>query len=278
MADPSSDADEIMSHAGKENFPVASLLFPRRLRPHLLAVYGFARLVDQLGDEARGDRRRLLAAVSGELDTIYDGGSPSHQLLRRLATTVRRFAIPRSPLDRLVQANVQDQDVARYETFDDLVGYCRLSAQPVGELVLRVAEACTPARLELSDATCTGLQLVEFLQDVGEDAAKGRIYLPAEDLRRFGYSEEDLLGGVVDDRFTCLMAFEAARARRLLVEGRELSRALPGRLGFAIRLYTAGGLAAVDDLRRRGYATLGSSAHVSRSRMWVVGVRELVRT
>ena len=203
----STDAQGIMAQAATENFPVASRLFPRALRPHLLAIYGFARLVDDIGDEAPGDRLSLLAAVSAQLDTIYAGATPSHVLLRRLAYTVRCFDIPRSPLDRLVQANVQDQVVDRYETFADLLAYCRLSAQPVGELVLRVAELCTPERLALSDRVCSGLQLVELWQDLGEDAAKGRIYLPAEDMRRFGYGDDDLLTGVVDDRLRRLMTF-----------------------------------------------------------------------
>jgi len=271
------DVEAIMAHAGKENFPVASRLFPRDLRPHLLTVYGYARLVDQLGDDARGDRRRLLAAVAAELDAIYEGGTPAHPLLQRLAATVRRFDLPRHPFDRLLQANLQDQEVTRYDTFDELLQYCRLSAQPVGELVLRVAELCTPERLALSDDTCVGLQLVEFCQDVGEDAGRGRIYLPAEDMRRFGYAEDDLLGGVADERFVRLMRFEAGRAGEYLERGRGLSRTLPGRLGFAIRLYSAGGFAALDDLERRGYSTLGSSAHVSRGRLFCAGLRELVR-
>ena len=274
----STDAQRIMSHAATENFPVASRLFPRALRPHLLAIYGFARLVDDIGDEAPGDRLGLLAAVSAQLDTIYAGGMPSHLLLRRLAHTVRRFDIPRSPLDRLVQANEQDQVVGRYETFADLLGYCRLSAQPVGELVLRVAELCTPERLVLSDRVCSGLQLVELWQDIGEDAAMGRIYVPAEDMRRFGYSDDDLLTGVVDDRFRRLMTFEATRTRELLESGRALHRTIPGRLGFAIRLYAAGGLAALDDLRQRGYATFDSSAHAGRGRRWLATARELPRT
>ena len=267
-----------MSQAAGENFPVASRLFPRALRPHLLAVYGFARLVDDLGDEAAGDRLRLLAAVSAELDTIYAGGTPSHVLLRRLAATVRRFDIPRCPLDRLIRANEQDQVVHRYETFADLLDYCRLSAQPIGELVLRVAGLCTPQRLELSDRICSGLQLAEFWQDLGEDAAAGRIYVPAEDMRRFGYSQDDLFAGVVDERFTRLLSFEAARTRWILEGGRGLYRTIPGRLGFAIRLYAAGGFAALDDLQRRGYATFDSSAHASRQCKWLAAARELVRT
>ena len=151
------------------------------------------------------------------------------------------------------------------------------AANPVGELVLRIAEACTPERLELSDATCTGLQLVEFWQDLGEDAAKGRVYIPLEDLERFEYNVDDVLASRPDDRLRRLMSFEAHRTRDLLERGRVLAKTLPGRLGFAVRLFTAGGLAALDDLERRGFDTFSHSAHASRARRLVTGARELVR-
>jgi squalene synthase HpnC len=242
-----------------------------------MSVYGFARLTDDIGDEAPGDRSELLDWLSSEVDVIYAGGAPSHPLLHRLAATVRRFDIPRTPLDRLIQANRQDQQVHRYQRFEELADYCSLSANPVGELVLRIAGACTPDRLELSNATCTGLQLVEFWQDMGEDAGMGRIYVPLEDMARFGYSEADLLGAVVDDRFRRLMGFEADRTRALLLRGRNLARTLRGRTGLAVRLFTAGGLAALDDLARRGYDTFGTSAHASRARMTWRAARELLR-
>jgi len=271
------DAGAVMARAAGENFPVASRLLPRELRSHLLAVYGFARLVDDIGDEAPGDRLSQLAAVSAELDTIYSGGTPRHPLLRRLAGTVRRFDLPREPLDRLIRANEQDQTVHRYESYDDLLGYCRLSAAPVGELVLRVAECCTPGRLALSDHVCAALQLVELWQDLGEDAAMGRIYIPLEDLRRFGYRERDLLAGVCDARFVRLMAFEAQRTGALLEDARPLYRSLPGRVGLAVRLFAAGGFAALDDLARRRYATLDASAHPAKRRLLLAGARELLR-
>jgi squalene synthase HpnC len=268
---------EVLRQARAENFPVASTLFPKGLRPHLLSVYGFARLADDIGDEAPGDRGELLDWLSSEVDVIYAGSMPSHPLLQRLAATVRRFDLPQAPLDRLIQANRRDQQVHRYQRFEELAGYCSLSANPVGELVLQVAGVCTQDRLELSDATCTGLQLVEFWQDLGEDAALGRIYVPLEDMARFGYPEADLLGAVVDDRFRRLMAFEADRTRGLLLRGRKLARTLPGRIGLAVRLFTAGGLAALDDLERRGYDTFGTSAHASRVRMTWFAARELLR-
>jgi squalene synthase HpnC len=273
-------AAEVLARAGGENFPVASLLFPRRLRPHLMSVYGFARLVDQLGDEAgadAADRLRLLDWLDGELDAVYRGSAPSHPLLRRLAWTIEGFSIPREPFDRLIAANRQDQTVARYATFRDLLAYCDLSANPVGELVLYLCRSVTPEHVALSDATCTGLQLVEFWQDLGEDAARGRVYVPQEDLDRFGYDEDRLRRGVADERFRAVMAFEAGRTRGLLERGRPLGRRLPGRMGLAVRLFTAGGLAALGDLARREYDTLRDNAHASRARRAAFAVRELAR-
>ena len=270
-------AADVLAQARVENFPVASMLFPRALRPHLMAVYGFARLVDDIGDEALGDRGGLLDWVAGELDLIYAGGAPSHLLMRHLGITVRLFGLPRVPFDKLIEANRQDQKVSRYATYSELVEYCSLSANPVGELVLQIAGVCTAERLSLSDATCTGLQLVEFWQDLGEDADRGRIYLPLDDLDRFGYGVEDLIAGRRDERFVRLMRFEAGRTRELLVRGRALAGTLRGRLAMAVRLFTAGGLAALDDLERRTFDTFGGSARASRGRRWWTAARELAR-
>jgi squalene synthase HpnC len=261
--------------ARAENFPVASRLFPKALRAPLLSIYGFARMADDIGDEADGDRLALLAWLSGELDAIFAARQPTHPLMRRLAVTIRRFDLPRDPFDRLIAANRQDQVVQRYATYADLADYCHLSADPVGELVLRLVGSCSLDHLALSDATCTALQLVEFLQDLGEDAAMGRIYLPREDLERFRYSEQDLLAGVVNERFVRLMSFEAGRAQSLFERGRPLSQLLPGRVGLAVRLFTAGGMVALADLRRSGFDTLTVSAHVSRMRLGLAGLGEV---
>jgi len=272
-------AAEVLSRSGGENFSVASILFPRELRPHLMAIYGFARLVDQLGDDVGsrgGERLGLLDALEADVDAIYAETSPVHPLLQGLAETVAEFDIPREPLDRLIEANRRDQTTSRYATFDDLLGYCALSANPVGELVLHVCRAATPDRIALSDATCTGLQLVEFWQDLGEDAVRGRIYVPQEDLDRFGAGEDRMLAGIADANFRRLMAFETERTRVWLERGRPLGRTVPGRMGLAVRLFTAGGLAALDDLTRRGYDTFGRNAHSSRARRAAFAARELV--
>ncbi len=226
----------ILPLADQENFSVASLLLGRKTRDHLLAIYGFARLADQLGDEASGDRLALLDHLEEELGRAFDAdGEPEHPVLQRLVPTVRAFDLPREPFLRLIEANRQDQEKTTYATYAELARYCELSANPVGELVLHVFGVATPERIALSDSVCTGLQLVEHWQDVAEDARRGRVYVPAEDLARFGVAREQLSASTVSEPLRALLAFEVARARDLLDEGAPLvgtlkrTRALRGR-------------------------------------------------
>ncbi len=189
---------EVLARAAGENFSVASLILGRQTRAHLLAIYGYARLVDQIGDDAPGDRPALLDRFEADLLRIFDGGGkPEHPVLRRLAPTVHALELPRGPFLRLLEANRRDQETVAYLTYEELLGYCDLSANPVGELVLHVFGAATPDRIALSDRVCTALQLAEHWQDVAEDHAAGRVYLPAEDLARFGVAAADL--GAADD-------------------------------------------------------------------------------
>src|SRR6266513_2688429 len=185
VARPVPSESAVLERAATENFSVASLVLGRATRDHLLAVYGFARLVDQLGDEVEGDRLAHLDWLEAEVGRIYDGVAPEHPLMQRLAPTVRTLGLPREPFVRLIDANRRDQRQQVYATFDELVDYCDLSANPVGELVLHIFGAATPERIAQSDAVCTALQLLEHWQDVHEDHANGRIYLPADDLERF---------------------------------------------------------------------------------------------
>jgi squalene synthase HpnC len=262
---PSWVSDRVMAQAGSENFPVASRFLPVAIRHHLLAIYGFARLVDDVGDEAPGDRLRLLAWLEEELGRVYDG-TPGNPLMRRLVPTVIRFGIPREPFDRLIAANRQDQEVHEYATFEDLVRYCELSANPVGHLVLYVMEKATPSRMRRSDDVCTGLQLVEHWQDVAEDLARGRVYLPQEDLDRFGVARDDLAAPRAGIAFRRLMAFEVGRARDLLDRGAPLAADLGGRAGLAIAGFVAGGRSSLDAIGRAGYDVLTSSPRPSRPR------------
>ena len=248
---PSREA--VMAQAGSENFSVASYLLGPRRRAHLLAIYGFARLVDDLGDEAPGDRLALLDWLEGELDQLYSDRPVEHAVMKSLAGTVDACRLPAEPFRRLIEANRRDQTVTRYETFDELLGYCQLSAAPVGELVLHVFGAATAERIALSDRICAGLQVVEHLQDVLEDHRRGRVYLPREDMRAFGCQENDLAqangGGAVRD----LVAYEADRARALLSAGAPLTRTLPWRSRVAVAGFIAGGRAALEALARTGY-------------------------
>jgi squalene synthase HpnC len=264
-APPSWLADRVLSKAGSENFPVASRLLSRATRRHLMAIYGFARLVDDIGDEAPGDRSRLLDWLDGELSLVYDGG-PTHPLMQRLVSTVHRFDIPREPFQKLIAANRQDQVVSAYGTFDELVAYCDLSANPVGHLVLHVFEGVTPERLERSDAVCTGLQLVEHWQDVAEDFRRGRVYLPQEDLIRFEVGQEDLAAPRASIAFRRLMAFEVGRARRLLDRGAPLAGELGGRAGLAVAAFVAGGRSALEAIGRAGYDVLSRRPRPSPAR------------
>ncbi len=260
---PAATPAEVMAQARSENFPVASRFLPRPQRSHMLALYGFARLVDDAGDEAAGDRLELLDWLDDDLVKVYRG-CPTHPLMRRLAPTVRECRIPSEPFRRLIDANRQDQRVSSYETIDDLLGYCELSANPVGHLVLHVFGAATPERMRLSDAVCSGLQLTEHWQDVAEDAARGRIYLPAADMRRFGCTEADLSGAAASDRLRALIAFEVDRARALLADGLPLVCTLRGRPALAVAAFLAGGRAALDAVERAGYDVLGGPPRASR--------------
>jgi len=266
------DAAEVAARARTENFAVASLLFPRELRPHLRAIYGFARLVDILGDEIPGDRPAALDELERELDACYDG-RPDWPVLRVLQPTIRACGLPREPFWRLIECNRIDQRVSEYETWADLKDYCTYSADPVGRLVLGVlGRAGEPELVSASDDVCTGLQLVNFLQDVPRDLALGRVYLPGEDRRRFGVSELAQPNAPLRK----LLAFESERAAALLAGGPRLRDAIGGRLGRAVGLFARGGLAALDALERADYDVFSGRPAPSRARLAREAFRALV--
>jgi squalene synthase HpnC len=246
---------EILGRAGGENFTVASRLLPAAARSHLLAIYGYARLVDQLGDDYRGDRMAALDWLSGQVDRAEaDPGDRSlHPIVARIGVTIRQTGAGAEPLRNLIEANRQDQLVRRWQSFDDLVGYCRLSADPVGRLVLAAFGAADPQRIAWSDRICTALQLAEHWQDVAEDAAVGRVYVPAEDLERFEVTPDELRSPPAGPRLRALMAFEVARARRVMAEGEPLVGSLRGRTRFAVAGFVAGGRAALDAVADSGF-------------------------
>jgi squalene synthase HpnC len=245
--------------ASAENFPVAMRVLPARYRRHLMALYGFARLTDDIGDEIPPDARlRLLDELEADVARCYDAGSGGPRLaaLRDLAVTVAECGVPAQPLLDLIQANRQDQIVTRYETIEDLVGYCRLSANPVGLVVLYIFGAASPERERLSDSICTALQLVEHWQDVAEDLGNGRIYLPRRDMERFGVTEDDLAAPVTGAQVRALIGYEAARASALLDEGAPLIGTLRGWARLAVAGYVAGGRAALSAIERSGHDVL----------------------
>jgi squalene synthase HpnC len=269
---PELAAARIDARAAGENFPVVSLLAPRFARPHLRAVYGFARLVDNLGDEAAGDRDALLDELEREL-----GGAPRTEIMRRLHATIADRGLELEPFRRLIEANRIDQVRRRYETWEDVRGYCTYSADPVGRLVLGIyGRAGDPELVAMSDSVCTGLQLVNFLQDPPRDLSLGRVYLPQEDLRRFGVGDEDLAGPLTEP-VAGLLRFEAARARALLEQGLPLREALGGRAGLSVALYARGGLAALEALERAGWDVFTGRPAPTRLTFARLTLRELVR-
>ncbi len=253
----------MLARAGTENFPVALRALPAALRRDLLAIYGFARLADTLGDEVEGDRLARLDALEMELDRAFEGRA-THPLLQRMQGTLRSGRLSRQPLADLIQANRQDQRVHRYGSWQDLRGYCALSADPVGRLVLEALGESTPEKVAWSDAICTALQLAEHLQDVREDFEAGRVYLPAEDMTRFGVGESMLAASPAPGSLRRLLEFEAARARRLLRLGEPLVGHVrsPGRL--AVAGFVAGGHAALDALARAGFDPSGGAPRARR--------------
>ncbi|MGW2087249.1 squalene synthase HpnC [Streptomyces sp. NPDC001880] len=264
-----------LDKAADENFPVAPFFLPRAWRDDLMAVYGFARLVDDIGDgdlapggaDARhlgvdparaDDRLAVLDAFEADLHRVFDtaGDGPGHPLLRALCPTVRRCALTPEPFLGLIEANRQDQKVRRYGTYEELLAYCELSANPVGRLVLQITGTASPERIRRSDAVCTALQIVEHLQDVTEDLGRDRIYLPADDMARFRVDETDLAAPSASASVRSLVAYEAERARELLNEGTPLVGSVHGRLRLLLAGFVGGGRAALTAIAAAGFDVL----------------------
>jgi squalene synthase HpnC len=250
-----------------ENFSVASWFLPERLRQHFFNVYAYCRISDDLGDEVGNATQslQLLDQWESELNACYEG-SPRHPVFVALAETVRRFAIPKHEFSDLLTAFRQDQTVTRYQTFQDLLGYCRYSANPVGHLVLYLCGYSDGERQKLSDHTCTALQLANFWQDVSVDFAKGRMYLPLEDLRRFGVSEEEIRDSENTPAFREMMKFEVTRAREWFAQGMLLVDKVNCELAIDIELFSRGGMEILNAIERQHYAVLGRRPAISKAR------------
>jgi len=254
----------LRSRSGTENFPVALRVLPRAPRTHLAAIYDVARVIDDLGDEAPGDRSALLREFRDDAALIWRGGKPTTPVLHRLAGTVAACNLDEQPFVDLIEANLQDQTVSVYPTYADLAAYCELSANPVGRLVLQVFGVSTPERVELSDRICTALQIIEHCQDVAEDRRAGRIYLPLEDLDRYGVVQTDLDAPVTSPALARLVAYETERAMALLGSGLPLIDELHGWARLAVSGYIAGGKSAVLALRRAKWDVMRRSSQTRR--------------
>jgi len=244
-----------MSVAHYENFPVASLLVPRSLRPAIVAIYRFARTADDIADEGDAPPAERLAALDRcghGLDAIAAGAPPAEPPFPELAAAVARHDLPLPLFRDLLSAFRQDVETTRYGTWELVLDYCRRSANPIGRLLLRLYRADTPTNLAASDAICTALQLVNFWQDIAPDWRRGRLYLPGEDLRRFGVTEVQIAESHCDAAWRSLLAFESARTRALLESGRPLTRALPWRLGLELSGVLAGGHRILDGIDAAG--------------------------
>jgi squalene synthase HpnC len=239
-----------------ENFPVASVLMPARLRPAVEAIYAFARSADDLADEGSATvvmRLDALADYERSVDRIENGGEPGSAMFRRLAQVVEDYRLPLSPLRDLLSAFKQDVTTTRYPSFDALLDYCRRSANPVGTLMLHLYGAADAENLRDSDAICSALQLINFWQDVAIDWQKQRIYIPQDDMARFGVTETHLMEARVDDPWRHLMRFQVDRARALILAGAPLTLRLPGRIGWELRLVVQGGLRILEKIEAVDY-------------------------
>ena len=239
-----------------ENFPVASWLLPRHLREPVTAIYGFARNADDIADEGELDAATRLAQLAGyrqELANIAAGIPSGQPIFQRLAAAIASHNLPLSPFSDLLDAFSQDVVKQRYASFAELQDYCRRSANPVGRLLLKLFHAESAQQLAWSDAICSSLQLINHWQDISLDWARGRVYLPQEDLLRFRVNETQIAAGRTDERWRALLAFEVARARTMMQTGAPLTRTLPGRIGLELRLIVAGGLAILDKIEAVDY-------------------------
>jgi squalene synthase HpnC len=261
-----------------ENFPVASILLPRRLVPAVEAIYAFARSADDIADEgdaAPAERLAALQAYAARLDAIAAGHAPSDPMFARLAAVLHDFRLPQQPLRDLLSAFSQDVTTTRYADYATLLDYCRRSANPVGRLMLGLYGVADDTSLRESDAICSALQLINFWQDVAVDIRKGRIYLPLEDLARFRVGEDDIEHGRGGTAWRALMRFEVERARVLMLSGAPLATRLPGRVGWELRMVVQGGLRILEAIERVGYDVFRHRPQLKRRDWIAVGWRAL---
>jgi squalene synthase HpnC len=236
-----------------ENFPVASILMPSRLKPAVRTIYAFARTADDIADEGDATPEQRFFALDqydNELDKIQKN-TPSHIILfNDLAPIIRTHQLPIEAFHALISAFKQDILTKRYRSFEDLLDYCKRSANPVGTLMLHLYQAASPQNIHDSDAICSALQLTNFWQDVAIDWQKERVYLPQEDLRQFNINEQQINDGIIDTNWQEMMRFQTQRTRDLMMSGSQLCKRLPGRIGWELRLVVQGGLRILERLEK----------------------------
>ena len=267
---------EDFARSNNENFTVVSWLLPKKLRSHFFSVYAFCRYTDDLGDEAEGDRKALLNAWEKEILSAIETES-SRPLTKALIQTINECAIPVELFLRLIEANRMDQHKQRFTNYEELLNYCSYSANPVGQMVLGILGHHDTERIELSDATCTGLQLANFWQDVSVDITKGRIYIPIEDLEQFGVTETDIHRKNVTHSYRDLMEFEVNRTRGWFRKGADLEHMLSGNVRTDIRLFRQGGEAILDAIQNVQYDTLSSRPTIKNGRKAKLAVINVIR-
>ena len=265
---------ERLAKAHYENFSVATWFLPTRLRQHFYNVYAYCRISDDLGDEVGNPQQslELLDQWETELNACYEG-APKHPVFVALAETVKQCCIPKHEFSDLLIAFRQDQTVTRFEMFDDILAYCRYSANPVGHLVLYLCGYSDSERQQLSDYTCTALQLANFWQDVFVDYGKGRIYLPLEDLRRFGVTGEDIAQRRATPQFVAMMKFEVERARDWFTRGLPLVKMVNRELAIDLELFSRGGQEILNAIERQGFDVLRARPEISKSRKLMLVLR-----
>ncbi|MHB1100144.1 MAG: squalene synthase HpnC, partial [Burkholderiales bacterium] len=236
-----------------ENFPVASIALPKSMRKPVSLIYAFARQADDFADEGERNREERIFLLNGfrlELERIRSRKEPETALFAELSTVIRQYGLPLEPFHDLLDAFAQDVDKKRYENFTELASYCEKSANPVGRLLLILYGVDSERNRFYSDKICSSLQLINFLQDVEIDYAMGRIYLPQDEMMRFGISESDIASRHAGQSWQALMAFQADRARKMMLEGAPLAKIMKGRLSFEMKLIVLGGLAVLDKLEK----------------------------
>ncbi len=259
-----------------ENFHVASWFLPKALRPHFHSIYAYCRISDDLGDEV-GDKAQALALLDlwgRELDACYEGRA-RHPVFVALSETIRECAIPKEPFADLLVAFRQDQSVTRFETMEDVLGYCRYSANPVGRLVLYACREVSEENFHLSDATCSALQLANFWQDVRVDFAKDRVYLPQSDMRRFGVTDETIAGGVATPEFRALLRYEVDYTRGMFEEGLPLIGRVQRDLALDLDLFSRGGLEILRAIEKRDYDVLSARPAITKAAKLQLALRAI---